>query len=138
MPGRTRRANRATPTTNGDCATLCVKSLEDVIRKHDCGGVVFVASRESSSWRFVLPMWGGIVIEGVGLMRVRISTRTPALRAVAESTLHYVADMRDLLGQSALMFMDMFEQVESEMKKQGAEIEHSQALMGRRKRDDMD
>lgn len=105
-----------------------------MLRKHDCGGVVFAASRESSSWRFVLPMWGGIVIEGPGLLRVRISSRTPSLREVADATMHYVADMRDMLGQSALMFMDLYVKVEEALGGKST-IEHRFASMNARRED---
>lgn len=108
--------------------TVVCQELEDVLHKHDCGGVVFVASKRSSSWRFVLPLWGGIVIEGPGALRVRISSRTPALREVADQTMHYVADMRDMLAQSALMFMQLYDEVVEALG--GPDhIEHAPAVM---------
>jgi len=106
-----------------------LEEIEAVLHKHEVGGAVFIASRDSSAWRFVIPKWSGITLEGPGYVRVRISSRTPALKEIADSTMHYVAMMRDMCIDGATLFARLFQQVEDQVGGPGS-IEHRRRQMG--------
>lgn len=120
-------AKRDTRHSGGDAGTsrdddeqkrlrhVVLQELENVMKRHDVGGVLFVASREAAAWRFVLPRWGGLVAEQPGMLRLRISGRTPALRQVADWTMHFTCAMRDLCGHAAMALIDLVDNAERQL-----------------------
>jgi hypothetical protein len=101
------------------------EELTALMRKHEVGGVVILSSRESAAWLFEIPKWAGLTDEGVGL-RVRISSRTPALRAVADSTMHMVGTIRDMALDVATLFDVLWRNVEDQLGGPGS-IQHRRA-----------
>lgn len=102
--------------------TRVCDELQAVMNKYEVGGCVFIASRESAAWRFVIPKWAGLTIEGPGI-RLRISSRTPALREVADSTMGMVGALRDMCYDAAMLFERLFGQAEQALGGPGS-IEH--------------
>lgn len=99
--------------------------IEQIMHEHDCGGVIMLDSRKSSSWTIVFPKWGGIGIEPLtGQMRLRISNKTPELQAIANATLGFIASTRDIAGEVAYMFSSLFDQARASLRKHGSDIDH--------------
>jgi hypothetical protein len=101
------------------------EELTAIMRKHEVGGVVILSSRESAAWLFEIPNWAGLTQEPRGL-RVRISSRTPALRAVADSTMHMVGTVRDMALDVATLFDVLWRNVEDQLGGPGS-IQHRRA-----------
>ena len=101
------------------------RDLDEQMRAAGAGGVVILSSRESSSWTISLPNWGGLQPDILtGQLRLRINSKTPEARAIADATLGYIADVRDIAGEIATVFSGLFEQAERALKAQGADIDH--------------
>jgi hypothetical protein len=89
---------------------VVLEELEAVMRRHKCGGAIFINSFESAAWRYVLPEWGGLVDEGAG-MRIRINSKTPDARKVGDATLGFISSLRDFSAQAFKLFDTLWETV---------------------------
>jgi hypothetical protein len=107
---------------------VVAEEIEAIMVKHDVGGVVFLASKASGAWRFVLPKWSVLQLEGGMRMRFKGTTRTPEGRDLFESTLHYVLCVRDMSRDCAALYADLFRCIEQGLPP-GA-IEHSNPFRG--------
>lgn len=107
-----------------------LEEIEQVMRKHKVGGVVFVVSKESAAWRYVLPKWSGLRREGAHL-RARWSGKTPEGRETADVTMHYVGALRDMTGQCALMHMKLWDLLVGQLRSTGGSVEHSIMQLGK-------
>lgn len=88
------------------------EEIEAVMHKHGVGGAMFLCSEESAAWRFVLPQWSLLQFDTIGVLRFKGNTRTPRARALIENTLHYIGAVRDMAGECATMYGDLFACVE--------------------------
>lgn len=99
--------------------------LEAVMRKHDVGGAIFLASRDSASWRFVFPPWSGLQPEplpdGGAQLRLRLSSKAPEL---ASATVGMIANIRDMCTDAAEVFGRTFRRARRELEAQGAKVDH--------------
>jgi hypothetical protein len=98
--------------------------IEAVLRKHDVGGVVMLASRESASWRFVIPQWAYLLdVDGKGFV-LRINTKTADAAARTESTLHLVGSFRDIARDCVEVFGRMMRVAKMQIANAGGELTH--------------
>jgi len=101
--------------------------IEAVLRKHDLGGVLMLASRESASWRFVIPPWAYLVdVDGDGRKGfvLRINTKTADARARTNDTLHMVGCFRDIARDCVEIFSRMMRVAKMQIANGGGELTH--------------
>lgn len=91
---------------------VVLDELEAVMRKHKCGGAIFINSFESAAWRYVLPEWGGLAHHESGAgIRIRINSKTPDARKVGDATLGFISSLRDFSAQAFKLFDGLWETV---------------------------
>lgn len=132
MPTNKRQGGDANTRRDDDeqrhLRNVVLEEVEAILHKHECGGAIFIGSRNAAAWRFVLPKWSGLTTEAGGIVRIRISSRTPALRAIGDSTMHYVARMRDMCIEGAELFIALFMEAEDRLGGPGS-IQHKRGTM---------
>jgi hypothetical protein len=82
-----------------------------------------LVSRDTAAWRVMLPSWAGLVFESKGL-RLRINSKTPESRAVADSTMGFIGTIRDISNDTHSLFGRLFRQAKYVLEQQGAELVH--------------
>jgi hypothetical protein len=91
---------------------VVAEEIEAIMVKHNVGGAVFLASKDSAAWRFVLPEWSALQFEGGIGMRFKGTTRTPEGRILFESTLHFLLAVRDMTRDCAALYADLYRCIE--------------------------
>jgi hypothetical protein len=99
------------------------QEIEDVMAKHDVGGIVFLSSQKSAAWRFVIPKWSGLQIEGSEL-RLRISTRTSEAHEISNTTVGMALRFFEMSSHCAAMFQAILDQVKDALGATGALLEY--------------
>lgn len=94
--------------------------IEAILRRHDLGGVVLLASRTAASWRFVIPSWSFLERGPDGFL-LRIRTKTPDSLARTEDTLHMIGSVRDMARDVTELFARFFRAAEQQL---GDALEH--------------
>lgn len=94
--------------------------IEAILRRHDLGGVVLLASRTAASWRFIIPTWS-FLERGTEGFRLRIRTKTPDSLARTEDTLHMIGSVRDMARDVTELFARFFRAAEAQL---GDALEH--------------
>lgn len=110
--------------------------IEAILKKHDVGGVIMLASPESASWRIVLPSWSYLADMGKGFaLRIKIKKEEPSTTARTESTLHMIGSFRDLGQECVNVFGRMFRVAKMQIANHGGELEHTPFGDGKQRMD---
>ncbi len=94
-----------------------VKALMD---EEGVGGCVVLTSQESHEWLVVIPEWSGITETSDGV-RVELSSKNPEQ---ASQTMGLLAGTRDMCGELARVFGDLYINIKTQLELQGAEVDH--------------
>lgn len=98
---------------------VVLEELAAVLRKHKCGGSLFISSFNSSAWRHVVPEWAGLENEvapdGRSGLRVRINTKSPEAQKIADATMGHIGSMRDMCMQAFIRFEAIWKMVVREL-----------------------
>lgn len=92
------------------------QEIEDLMVRHNVGGVVLLASKQASAWRFVIPRWAALYREEPNGWRFRWKKGE---QDKADVTAHLVMSVRDLTMHSAAFFHDLAKHLEAHV-----EVEH--------------
>lgn len=98
-----------------------LREIDAVLEKYQIAGNIMLASSTHAAFRFSLPKWSGVQIEGDRL-HVKLQSSDPAH---AESSLHLVLSLRDLTARSANLLVGVADAVLRELKAGGAVVLHS-------------
>lgn len=100
--------------------------LDAVLRKHECGGVMVIASKERAAWRVSFPEWSSVYQESDNRMRVRLRSKD---HNTGEQSLHFLLATRDILNMVSRQFRAMSAGVLAALKEKGINVDHlNQAL----------
>ena len=99
--------------------------IKAIMDKHEVGGAVLLASRESASWLTVFPVWSGLQLDPVHGMRLRINSKTPESQAVANATMGLIMNIREMCSDYANLYGRLFRQAKDALAQQGSTIEHT-------------
>lgn len=83
--------------------------IDQLLRKHDCGGVILLVSKESAAWRFSIPDWVGLTPLSEGAFRIQVPAKSDNERAV--NTMHFVGTLRDMGNEVGRLFAQIFSSV---------------------------
>lgn len=92
------------------------QEIEDLMVRHDVGGIILLNSKEASAWRFVIPGWAGLYKEDAGGWRFKWKKEE---REKADLTAHLVLRSRDM----AMHVADFFQKLSTVLERQVA-IDH--------------
>jgi hypothetical protein len=110
--------------------------IEAILNQYDVGGVILLASRESASWRIILPSWSYLVDMGTGFaLRIVVKKSEPETTVRTESTLHMVGSFRDLGQECVNVFGRMFRVAKMQIANHGSELEHKTFGGGKQRMD---
>lgn len=99
--------------------------IEAVCKKYDVGGVLLLVSKTSASWRSVFPSWCGLQPDPVHVLRLRMNSRTPEAKENADSTMHFIATVREMCSDYANFYGRLWRQAVDAIKAQGGAVEHA-------------
>lgn len=99
--------------------------LEAVCKRYDVGGAFILVSKDAASWRSVFPSWCGLQPDPVHVLRLRLRSHTPEERENSDSTMHFVAAMREMCSEYANLYGRIWRQAVDALKAKGATVEHA-------------
>lgn len=109
--------------------------IEPILRRHNVGAVVLLASPEAASWRIVDPSWSTLEHHEAGIIGVRVNTKTTDWLARSEATLHMVGSFRDMAHDVAEMFGRIFRAASAGVARLGGAVDHAPFGGGRARPD---
>jgi hypothetical protein len=104
--------------------------VEALLKKHDVGGVVLLASAESAAWLHVIPTWAGIIETAQGMV-VHLRTKSDHALTRTEHTLHLIGCLRDMAHDCNAIYGRMYRAARGHLS-QHNHVDHIAFAGGRR------
>lgn len=90
--------------------------VDALLKKHDVGGVVLIASNESAAWAHNMPTWADVTDTPHGL---HVALREPLNVERAEHTMHVIGCLRDMAHDCANIYGRIYRLARAQLREVG-------------------
>lgn len=104
---------------SADEVRLCAVAdeLDAVLKKHDVGGVVLIASNGRAAWAHNTPTWADVFDTPNGL---RVQLREPLDSVCAQDTIHMIGCLRDMASDCTNIYGRLYRIAREQLRDMGA------------------